>query len=223
MDSNSVVKTFFEAVKSNDVPKVVELLKTKVVDVNSRDAEAKNRTALHIAAAKGYYELTRSLVDDYKAEVNIEDAVGKIPLQLACDSYKMKIVKYLLEKKSNGRPYAERFLNDKIVDELFDAAAANNIKRVIELLKEKKLDVDSEDKGDNNRTILEIAARNGHEELVRILIDEFGADMTHKDDLGDSAKHMADGKYPNISKFLIERGWEDSSDESGAELSDHVG
>ncbi|XP_046752506.1 alpha-latrotoxin-Lhe1a-like [Diprion similis] len=194
---------FFEAVKSNDIEKVVELLNSKEVDVNAVDVTRDNQTAIHICAFRGYDKLLRTLVDEYNADINIADKVGEIPLQIACDKYNVKIAKYLIEKNSNCPEYAESYLNDKLVDELFEAAESNDLQKVTELIKNKSVDVNSVDKGNYNRTILHIAVMKGYEELARLLVDEFNADTDYEDEIGDTAKNMAiDYKRANLAELL---------------------
>ncbi|KAK0174292.1 hypothetical protein PV327_011003 [Microctonus hyperodae] len=212
MCSNDETKNiqYFEAVNANNINEVTKLLSTKAIDVNVKNSVSNDKTALHIASENGYYDLVRILVDDYHATVNIADKNGKIPLELACDKYKIKIVKFLLQRNSDSQKYAQRFINDKIVDDLFDAAEVNNINKVIELLTDKKVEVDAEDLGNYNRTILEVAAIKGYEELVRILVGEFNADIYHQDEIGDTAKNLAfNHHHENIVKFFIERGYKD--------------
>ncbi|XP_046470315.1 receptor-interacting serine/threonine-protein kinase 4-like [Neodiprion pinetum] len=194
---------FFEAVKSNDIEKVVGLLKSKEVDVNAVDVTSDNQTAVHLAAFRGYEKMLRILVDEYNADINIADKIGEIPLQIACDKYNVKIAKYLIEKNSNFPEYAESYLNDKLVDELFEAAESNDVQKVTELIKNKSVDVNSIDKGNYNRTILHIAVMKGYEELARLLVDEFNADTDYEDEIGDTAKNMAiDYKHANLAELL---------------------
>ncbi|KAK0158622.1 hypothetical protein PV328_009600 [Microctonus aethiopoides] len=224
MNSSNETKQvqFFKAVNANNIKEVIKLLSTKAFDVDVKNSISNDKTALHIASENGYYDLVKVLIDDYHATVNIADKSGKLPLQLACDKYKIKIVKFLLQRNSDLQEYAQRFINDKIVDDLFDAAETNNINKVIELLKDKKVEVDAEDLGNYNRTILEVASIKGYEELVRILVDEYNADIYHEDELGDTAKNLAfNHHHKNIVKFFIERGYKDeetAGDKSNDEI-----
>lgn len=203
----------FEAVENNDVEKVDELL-SSTIDVNIRTAEVKNRTALHLAAHAGYYDLVVLLVDQHRADVNIEDSDGDIPLQLATDRHHMKIVKFLLRRNSMKREYASRFLNTDEVEEFFQAVKANHIQRVTELLN-TGVDVNSVDLSDLHRSALHVAVREGHYDLVRLLLER-GADMQYEDDTDECAYHVAmNNDHDNIANFFLEAGYiPDPRDES---------
>lgn len=104
MKSNDMVVEFFEAAESNDIAKVGQLIKEKGVDVNSRDNNNEDRTILHIAALKGFEDLIRLLVEQYDADINIEDKLGEVPLHVAVDNHHIQIARYLVEK---GSDYSE--------------------------------------------------------------------------------------------------------------------
>ncbi|XP_049884018.1 uncharacterized protein LOC126379352 isoform X2 [Pectinophora gossypiella] len=216
---------FFEAVKSNDINKVDELLSSAIVDVNLKNPKEKGRTALHIASHEDYYELVCMLVDKYHADVNATDEEGELPLQLATDRYYMKIVKFLLKRNSNLQEYAARYLNSEPVEELITAAESNDINKVAQLVT-SGVDVNSEDRSNYNQTVLEVAADKGFYELAVALVDEHGADLHHEDETGESAYHKAaNNKHDNIANFLAERGYvyknnyDRSSSESDVSLS----
>ncbi|KZC05177.1 E3 ubiquitin-protein ligase MIB2 [Dufourea novaeangliae] len=78
------------------------------------------------------------------------------------------------------------------------------------VVKERKVDIDSVDKSNHRRTVLHVAATNGYEELVHILVDKLHVNIQRNDNFGDTAKHMAtDSDCLEIAKFFIERGYND--------------
>ncbi|XP_028031741.1 histone-lysine N-methyltransferase EHMT1-like isoform X1 [Bombyx mandarina] len=205
MCSEAEKAQLFEAIDNNNVEKA-DVLLSSTVDVNVRSLEVKNRTALHLAAHAGRYDLVALLVDKHKADVNIEDSEGDIPLQLATDRHHMKIVKFLLSRNSKGREYAAHFLNTDEVEEFFQAAKANDIQRVTELL-DSGVDVNSVDLSDLHRSALHVAAREGHYDLVQLLLER-GADMQYEDDTDECAYHIAlNNDHDNIGSLLLKTGY----------------
>lgn len=101
MKSNDIIVEFFEAVKNNDIEKVAQLIEKKDVDINARDSNNQNRTVLHVAALKGFEDLIHVLVEQYGADINIEDEGGEVPLHVAANNNYIKIARYLVEKGSD--------------------------------------------------------------------------------------------------------------------------
>lgn len=216
-------KEFFEAIDECNTSKVEDLLSSGLINVDVKNPTFHDRSALHIAACNGDIELVRLLIDNFNASVNISDSRGQIPLEVATDYRNINIVKFLIQKGSNNPDYAAQYLNTEEVEQLFTAARANDIAEVTRLISENGLDVDTEDRSDNNSTVLEVAATNGYYDLVRVLVDQFHADVNHSDDLEESPLIMAmNNNHDNIANFLLERGatrvLEESSEDSDFSL-----
>ena len=108
---NLVTKEFFKAVMSYNIEKVFELIRTNNLDVNETlNKENFSRTALHEAAAMGYTELVRELVED-AADINLSDDTGDLPIHTAIESFHYVVVEYLLKHKSKGKKDVEDFLS----------------------------------------------------------------------------------------------------------------
>lgn len=69
-------------------------------NVNEKDADARNQTALHIAAETGDAEITRILLDA-KAGANMTDDDGETPLMIAARDGHLQAVRILLEAGAN--------------------------------------------------------------------------------------------------------------------------
>ncbi|KPI98946.1 Receptor-interacting serine/threonine-protein kinase 4 [Papilio xuthus] len=212
-------KEYFDAIDECDTSKVESLLSSGLINVDLKNPTFYDRTALHTAACNGDIELVQLLINNFNASINITDLRGQIPLEIATDYRNIDIVKFLIQKGSNNSEYAAPYLNTEEVEALFEAARANDIAEVTRLINENGLDVDTEDRSDSNRTVLEVAATNGYYDLVRVLVDEFHADVNHNDDLEESPLVMAmNNKHDNVANFLLERGatrvLEDSSEDS---------
>ena len=66
MSEKEIVKSFFEAVKSNNLKSVIEHVEKLNVDVNSIDEDNYGRTALHVAALEFNYDLMKCLLRNTK-------------------------------------------------------------------------------------------------------------------------------------------------------------
>ena len=101
-EQSSLLKEFFKAVKDNDTKKIVKMVREKGVDVDSRDCDNDDCTALHVAAANGNFDLVKTLVEDLKADINMENIGGEVPMHIAAADHRLNldIVRYLYDKGS---------------------------------------------------------------------------------------------------------------------------
>jgi ankyrin repeat protein len=96
--------------------------------------------------------------------------------------------------------------NDTIV-KFFKAAENNDIDQVLQLVKEQKVDINSKDSENEDRTVLHVAALKGYEHLVHVLVDECGANINIRDNFGEVPLHIAaDNHHIQIVKYLVEKG-----------------
>ena len=95
----SDVGLFFEAVRGNNINIVIDLVK-QGIDVNSVDKNNYNKTALHIAAEMGYKDILELLIKD-RANINIQDDFGDVPLHVAVDNDHRELAKILIENNSD--------------------------------------------------------------------------------------------------------------------------
>lgn len=87
-------KKLFMAVQNNESITVASLLDSHMFDVNAFDD--KQRSCLHIAASRGYYEIVRMLLS-YGASPNVRDCVNNFPVHLAIIGSHVPVVTLLLE------------------------------------------------------------------------------------------------------------------------------
>lgn len=85
-------KRLFDAIKLNDVERVIDLLRDDV-DPNARDLQC--RSALHIACSKGYCNIV-SLLLEYGANPNIRDIMQNTPLHLAACTSNLYVIEILI-------------------------------------------------------------------------------------------------------------------------------
>lgn len=141
-----------------NVPELIEAALKDKLDVNARGKDG--RTALHMAAAAGKMEAVE-LILMAKAEPNVKDGQGRLAVQLASFADHPEIVRRLVAGKSD-------------VPDVFTAAIVGDTARLGELLKGKGELV--KDRNEDGSSPLHVAAREGHEGAIRLLLDA-GADV----------------------------------------------
>jgi ankyrin repeat protein len=158
---------------------IVELLLcTGKVDVNEK---CSGWTPLFLAVRKGHKEIVELLLGLEKADVN------KTPNRMA-------LLRYAVEK--GYKDFVEFLLGistdaSKITDRwpVLALVAADRHRGVAELLGSEEIDLDAE--GDNyNTTLLMVAARRGHGDLVELLLNA-GAEINAKGHFGSTALMIA--------------------------------
>ncbi|MHB9146964.1 MAG: ankyrin repeat domain-containing protein [Candidatus Amoebophilus sp.] len=166
---------------------VVKLLLEQGVDLNIRNNY--QNTPLHWAIRKGYIGVAKLLVQ-YGADINAQGEYGASPLHIAAAENQMELVKLFLEQGADI--YVKGEYNDLV---LHWAAARGNVhitkllleheayicaklnwdvfQRSVEsvhCLVEREFAINSKD--DSGDTPLHKAARNGHLEVVEILLEQ---------------------------------------------------
>ena len=99
--------------------------------------------------------------------------------------------------------------NSSLVRKLFNAVIRNDVKEVVDLVRNQGVDVDSRDARHFylHQTALHKAAMKGYLDMVRVLVEDLGADINIDDILGYSPIQRAIqyGKgisYDNISHMV---------------------
>ncbi|XP_071115943.1 ankyrin-1-like [Haliotis cracherodii] len=206
--------TLHWACYGGDVETVKFVLSLNVVDIESRGIGS--WTPVMVAARRGHMEVVELLVGK-GADVSLVDVHGYNILHLACWGKHVKMVKFVLSLNVvdiDSRGYrrwtpmmvAARRGNRKVVAlllakgadvSLVDAYNDNilhlacmggHVKMVKFVLSLNVVDIDC--RGFDSQTPVMGAARQGHGEVVELLVNE-GADVSLVDDLGDNILHHA--------------------------------
>ncbi|XP_077372477.1 uncharacterized protein LOC144015900 [Festucalex cinctus] len=232
-DSASIVNTandirenemgkFHKAAWQGDVDKLEQLVKT--VDINLYDKQ--NRTALHLACARGNVAVVEFLIEK-KAKINLGDNQNKTPLMKAVQEQHDACANILLKNKADpnqldsdentalhlasSTPSISTVIllvkhgadvnakNRKGFSPL-TVAVQENHREVAEFLLKKGADVNILDR--YQRSPLMIAAGNGHLDMMKLLL-KFKANTELKDNEGHSAEDYVDVEHHNSCSALL--------------------
>ena len=143
--------------------------------------------SLHVACKKGNLSLVRTLIYDYNADINHEDSHGKTPFVLALENEKDEVMLILISEfwcdptNIKGR-YG--------VSPLHVSCKKGNLSLVRTLIRDYHADINHEDS--HGKTPFVLALENEKDEVMLILISEFGCDPTNiKGRYGVSPLHVA--------------------------------
>jgi ankyrin repeat protein len=163
-------------------------------DVNARSKDG--RTALHIAAARGD-DGTVDLLLKSKASANLKDNDGRTPMEYAALHHHPGLVRQLAKVQTEPLNF-------------FSAVILGNEERVQELLKAQPELIQARTRvGGTGWAPLYIAAREGHEEIARVLLIA-GADVHGGKENSSPLGWAVSANRPNLKlvKLLIDRGAE---------------
>ncbi|KAF5857293.1 hypothetical protein ETB97_005977 [Aspergillus alliaceus] len=150
---------------------VAQFLAEKGADLESKD-DTYDRSPLSWGALNGHWAVVLLLFKE-GADIESKDFNGQTPLILAAASGRVKVVQLLVEV---GADIESKDMN--IRTPLSWAAWCGY--EVVQLLLSKGADVKAQDK--EGRTPLSRVAENGHEPVVKLLVDK-GADIQSKDNI----------------------------------------
>ncbi|KAF4629184.1 hypothetical protein G7Y89_g8969 [Cudoniella acicularis] len=150
-------------------------------------------TALHIAARMGFEEITRLLLQDSGAEVPPSTSGGKQP------------------------PHVGTASEDTTSGDTANGDAANRDDTTAKI-REAILSAVLPD----GRTALHMAALQGHESVVRLLLEK-GAEASAKNNEGRTALHIATcQKHDSVVKVLLEKGADASAKDNDEQTALHM-
>ena len=151
---------------------------------------------LHVACEKGNLSLVRTLIRDYHADINDKDRFGNAPFILALENGKDEVINMLVLISEFGyNPTNIKGRND--VSPLHIACKKGNLSLVRTLIHDYHADIN--DKDISGKTPFTLALENERDEVMLVLISEFGCDPTNiKGVLGVSSLHVA-CKKGNVS------------------------
>lgn len=207
MNSLEDVKVFYGAIIAEDVQKVKNLVESHKVDVNYRFPEHNLRTATHIAASFKNITLLKVLVEELKSSLSIADAFEQVPIENAAGHFNYNAIKYLIARDPSLAVKVADHINDPEVDKFFEAVQANDVNIVRTFLESKTVDVNSPNRSNFNNTALHTACENMNIEMVKLLVDDFNADVSLENISEELSIHLTN--CDEIAKFLVSRGSDD--------------
>lgn len=173
----------------------VDTARMRLLLKHDADINAKNKdgeTALTYAMHKLHVNAVKLLLKN-GADVNVQDEKGNSPLMSAIRNDKKTLVNLFMSKDAD--------VNVKNLEEdtaLMRAVRRDNIECVSELIA-KGADVNAAMSG---QTVLMQAADRGDMEIVKLLVEN-KADLFLKDNKGRTAYDFANGRYYDLTKFLL--------------------
>ena len=155
---------------------------------------------LHVACKKGNLSLVRTLIRDYHADLNNKDRFGETPFILALENERDEVMLVLISEFGHD-PTNSKDIND--VSPLHVACKKGNFSLIRTLIRDYHADLN--DKNCFSKTPFIFALENERDEVVLVLISEFGCDPTNiKDRYGVSPLHVACKKGNlNLVRSLI--------------------
>jgi ankyrin repeat protein len=172
------------------------LLKSGKIDADSRNKD--DQTLLSWAAEKGHKAIVNMLLDE-GADLESRDVYGQTPLSWAARKGCKAVVNMLLDQ---GADLESR---DKYGQTPLLWACQYENKAVADLLLDKSTGLKSKDK-DYDQDQLLVAAKYGHEEIVKLLLRKGEADVNFKDMRGRTPLLWAAfGGYLTIFECLLQK------------------
>ena len=161
-----------------------------------------NTSLFHYACGKGYLKVVKELIE-CKLDINVFDENDYTPLHWAARNGHFEILRLLLANGSeidiNGGMYGKTSLM---------IAASLGIKEIVKILIEFGADITMVSEKDQNRNSLHLAAINGKDKIVELLIDN-GINIDTIDNQNNSPLHLAANKgHASTANLLIMKGGE---------------
>ena len=151
---------------------------------------------LHAACAAGATQAARILLDN-NVDVTAADVSGRVPLSLAAASGSLSCVQLLLDH--HATPNAPKGIAP------LEAAASSGALDVIIVLLEHGAAVDAQD-AKNGRTAAHAAAKAGHLDIVRHLVEKHGASLAVRDRTERFVHEVIPDSVREDAQWLIDSG-----------------
>ena len=133
-----------------------------------------HRSPLHVACKKGNLSLVRTLIRDYHADLNENDYNGKIPFTLALDNRSDEVMLVLISEFGFG---PTNIMDRYGTSPLHVACKKGNLSLVRTLIRDYHADLN--DKDYFGGTPFTWALNYRRDEVLLVLISEFGCDLTN--------------------------------------------
>lgn len=187
-----------QAVTSNDVEKVKEIVADKAYDIN--EVNSQNESALLIATHNNFVEIAKILIT-HGADVNQQDNIQDSPYLYAGAQGKTEILAYMLENSQPNQQIYNRFGGNTIIP----AAEKGHLDTVQLLLEDGTVDINHQNNYGYTALIEAVALTDGskiYQDIVSELL-KYGADKNLKDNYGKTATDYArELGYGNILNML---------------------
>lgn len=181
--------------------KILKLLKERGADlkvtIGSIDDCSAN-SLMHVAAAYGSNEIINFLLKDEKAELDLPAGHGKTPLFEAVVNDRYETVKLLLDKGANPNIRVKICSTEMVQSPTYFTIAQQN-HQMCKLLLEK---INLSDPG--NLALLHHAVEHENLHAAQLLIEK-GADITYKNQNGQTALDLAKSLENNILIKILEQ------------------
>ena len=165
---------------SMDAESVIVGMALKGLNLNTVDEEG--RSALLIAATENSLKVARFLLEQPQTKVGIRNAQGESPLMMAAIKGHLEMVRLLIDHKAEVNKPGWTPLHYASANPEASSTA------IVALLLEKYAYIDAE--SPNKTTPLMMAARYGHADAVKLLLQE-GADASLRNQQGMTAVDFA--------------------------------
>ena len=168
----------------------------KGFDVNENTKDSKN--SFHIAAQNGHFTLCKSLLENYKLDINKTDAEGSTLIHSAAECGNIELIQCLVDKGCDIYRKKKNGMNSLHI------AALNNHFRLCKVLLEKaNFDIHLLDY--NGASVIYFAAHTGDLDLFQYLAEK-GSDIYSKTKDGINCLHIAalKGRF-RLCKVLLEK------------------
>lgn len=204
------------------------LIQQKGIEFNSEDLTG--RTPLSWAAEAGHYNVFELLLNEDEVKFNITDHFGRTPLSLAAEAGHFELIELLLKqndvelnwqdhqglKSPSWNGDQKRLMLQNLPDyREYGSGARNSSRRTMTNEEEvqgnsyslllKNLDVDFDFMNYDNQTPLLQAARQGYQDVVKLLLAKNGVNINATDNHGRTAlSWAAEYRHLEVVKVLLE-------------------